>query len=136
MVMKNVFTSLFVMLSMIVFAQNKQTTPVKSKLIEPFYINIDLTKAKDIIANKKEVVLLDVRTPEEIAQGKIANAVELDIKDPAFKEKLNQMDKTKQYMVYCYAGGRSATAMKMMRDLGFKQVYNFDGGYKAWSSNQ
>ncbi len=134
--MKHVFTGLFVMISVFVFAQNKQTSPVKTRMIEPFYINIDLTKAKDLVANKKEVILLDVRTPEEIAGGKIANAVELDIKDPAFNEKLNQLDKTKQYMVYCYAGGRSATAMKMMKELGFKQVYNFDGGYKAWSSNQ
>jgi rhodanese-related sulfurtransferase len=95
-----------------------------------------MAKAKDIVANKKDVVLLDVRTPEEIAQGKIDKAVELDIKDPAFRDKLNALDKTKQYMVYCYAGGRSATAMKTMKELGFKQVYNFDGGYKAWSSGQ
>ncbi len=134
--MRFFLSGIFLMMCLSVFAQNKQTTPVKTKLIEPFYITIDLAKAKDIVANKKDVVLLDVRTPEEIAQGKISNAVELDIKNPAFRDKLNALDKTKQYMVYCYAGGRSATAMKMMKEMGFKQVYNFDGGYKAWSTGQ
>ncbi|MBK8346632.1 MAG: rhodanese-like domain-containing protein [Saprospiraceae bacterium] len=88
------------------------------------------------MAASNNFVLLDVRTPEEIANGKIDNAIEMDIKAPDFKEKLATLDKEKQYIVYCHAGGRSATAMQMMKDMGFKQVYNLISGYRAWPKNK
>ncbi len=103
---------------------------------EIIFENIDVAHAKKIMAASNNFVLLDVRTPEEIANGKIDNAIEMDIKAPDFKEKLATLDKEKQYIVYCHAGGRSATAMQMMKDMGFKQVYNLISGYRAWPKNK
>jgi rhodanese-related sulfurtransferase len=112
-----------------------QTTSAKAEfpeVFEPVFQSVDLATAKKIMDLNKKLVLIDVRTPEEIAQGKIGNALEMDIKSPDFLDRLRDLNKETPYMVYCHAGGRSAHAMKIMQDLGFIQVYNFDPGYRAW----
>lgn len=101
--------------------------------MEPFYIEVTTENAKAIQAMQgTNLVLIDVRTPEEVAQGKIKGALEIDIKSQDFKERIAALDKTKQYMVYCYAGGLSANAMKIMKEMGFKQIYSLQEGYRAW----
>ncbi len=80
------------------------------------------------------VVILDVRTPAETAEGKIAGAQELDFRAPDFQEKLGKLDPNKTYLVYCRSGGRSSSACSMMEGMGFKGVYNLVGGYQSWSA--
>lgn len=79
-----------------------------------------------------EVPIIDVRTPKEIADGKIPNALEMDYEADDFEEKLEELDKNVTYIVYCEAGGRSSNAAELMAKKGFKNVYNLDGGYLAW----
>ena len=98
--------------------------------------DIDVATAKNMIAKKPEIILLDVRTPEEIAAGKIDNAIEIDYKAPDFKDKLAALDKNKEYIVYCAVGGRSSKAVSIMQSLGFGKSYNLLGGYTAWSKNK
>lgn len=98
--------------------------------------DIDITTAKKMIAQSPEIVLLDVRTPEEIALGKIGEAVEMDFTSPDFKEKVAALDKNKEYIVYCAAGGRSSRAVHLMKGLGFEKAYNFAGGFTRWSKGQ
>ncbi|WP_116108766.1 rhodanese-like domain-containing protein [Lewinella sp. IMCC34191] len=81
----------------------------------------------------ENVVLLDVRTPRETAEGVIDGAVELDFRDPDFASKLAELYKEPTYLVYCAAGGRSNQACEMMTEAGFERVYNLDGGYTAWT---
>lgn len=80
----------------------------------------------------ESVQLLDVRTPEEVAQGAIAGAGHIDIYDPEFDNKLSQLDKTKPVAVYCAAGGRSAKASMKLKELGFQKIYDLKGGYRGW----
>jgi len=79
-----------------------------------------------------EVPIIDVRTPKEIADGKIPNAIEINYEADDFEEKLEGLDKNVTYIVYCEAGGRSSNAAELMAKKGFKNVYNLEGGYKAW----
>ena len=81
----------------------------------------------------EDVVILDVRTPAEVAEGKIDGAVELDFNDPRFAAQLEALDPGPTYLVYCAAGGRSSKACDMMSEAGFQKVYNLEGGYTAWS---
>jgi len=134
--MKQLLTCILSLVYIVSYAQIAQNT-VKSvnKIdnMEPFHISVDASKTSRIINEQgSRLVLIDVRTPEEIANGKINDALEIDIKSPDFSEKVAQLDKTKQYMVYDYAGGRSKRAMEIMKELGFKQVYDLKDGYKAW----
>jgi phage shock protein E len=76
--------------------------------------------------------ILDVRTPEEIAEGKIEGAVTMNFYEDNFKASVATLDKTKPVYVYCAAGGRSAKASTMLKSQGFKEVYNLDGGMTAW----
>lgn len=78
-------------------------------------------------------VVLDVRTPEEVAQGVIPNAIHIDIfKGQGFIDEVEALDKSKTYFVYCKAGGRSGQACAVMNQLGFKQTYNLLGGFSQW----
>lgn len=78
-------------------------------------------------------VVLDVRTPEEVALGMIPNAIHIDIfKGQGFIDEVNQLDKTKNYYVYCKAGGRSGQACSVMNQLGFDNAYNLVGGFSQW----
>lgn len=88
------------------------------------------------LMGQDHVVVLDVRTPAEIAEGKIENALEIDIMDQSFDSQIQNLDKHKSYLVYCKKGGRSARACEKMADYGFTALYNLKGGYTAWAAAQ
>ena len=90
------------------------------------------TLKKEVIG--KDVQLIDVRSPEEYNSGHIDDAVNIDINQVDFKEKIQGFDKNKPVYIYCHSGGRSNKASKIMEELGFKTIYDFSGGWKAWSS--
>lgn len=80
------------------------------------------------------VQLIDVRTPEEYADGHIENAVVINYFSDDFKEKAQQLDKNKPVYLYCKSGKRSAKASKVLSELGFIKIYDLQGGYSAWSN--
>lgn len=84
---------------------------------------------------KKHVQLVDVRTPAEFTLGHIDGAENLNVNDPQFKDLAAKLDKRKPVAVYCKAGSRSAKAAGILAEMGFKTIYNLDGGYTAWTSN-
>lgn len=78
-------------------------------------------------------VIIDVRTEEEVANGRIPGAINIDIyKGQGFVYMIDELDKSKNYYVYCAAGARSANACNIMRELGFSEVYNLLGGFMDW----
>lgn len=79
-------------------------------------------------------VIIDVRTPEELAGGYIEGAINIDYKADDFKTKLSSLDKDKTYFVYCAAGRRSRGAADLMKELNFKEVYDLSGGFTNWSA--
>lgn len=79
----------------------------------------------------ENAVLLDVRTPEEFAEGHLEGAVNIDWYQTDFINKLDAVDRGEKVYVYCKKGGRSAEAAKLMDSLGFK-VIDLTGGYDAW----
>jgi Rhodanese-related sulfurtransferase len=81
----------------------------------------------------KGLVLLDVRTSDEYAQGHLANATHLDFYRSDFKAQLNKLDKSKPIFVYCAVGGRSGSAASTLSALGFKQVFDLSGGIQSWA---
>jgi rhodanese-related sulfurtransferase len=81
---------------------------------------------------KENVVLLDVRTPEEFSQGHIRGAVNIDIRNDDFALHIDSLDKNKTYFVYCKSGKRSADAIQRMKGKGFEKLYGLDGGIDLW----
>ena len=81
-------------------------------------------------------VILDVRTEQEVAEGIIPNAKHIDIyMGQGFVEAIEQLDKSKNYYVYCRSGGRSAQACAVMQQMGFEHTYNLIGGFSEWTGD-
>jgi len=82
---------------------------------------------------RENAIVLDVRTPEEYAQGHLRNAVNINWKNQEeFKAKIAQYDKDKATFIYCRSGGRSEKASEWLRVNGFDNVKDLNGGIQAW----
>lgn len=89
-----------------------------------------------LLSKDENAIILDVRTQDECAEGIIPDAVMIDIyKGHDFIDEVDAMDKSKNYFVYCKAGGRSAQACGIMKQLGFQNVYNLLGGFSKWNGD-
>jgi phage shock protein E len=81
-----------------------------------------------------DLVVLDLRTPEEFAEGHLDGAVLIDFYDADFADQLAELDPTLPYLVYCRSGNRSGQAMSVMAELGFTSAFDVDGGILAWAA--
>lgn len=82
--------------------------------------------------NNPNFLIIDVRTPEEFADGRIDNTINLDYYSETFRDELNKLDKNKTYLIYCRSGNRSGKALIIMKELNFTEVYNMSGGILEW----
>lgn len=90
-------------------------------------------EASSIIeAGPADLIVLDVRTPEEVAEGHLADAVNLDFYATDFENQLDALDKDAPYVLYCRSGNRSGSTIDLMKDLGFTDVHEVDGGILSW----
>ena len=84
-------------------------------------------------SSRDNVQILDVRTQAEYNSGHIKNAFLVDwTQHDVFEERIKYLDKNKPVYAYCLVGGRSSAAAARLKELGFKEVYNLQGGIKAW----
>jgi len=85
--------------------------------------------------NKKNGIIIDVRTPEEFHSGHIKEATNINFYDKDFIDKLQIVSKNLPIYIYCRSGGRSSLAATKMEALGFTMVYNLSRGIEAWCSD-
>ena len=90
--------------------------------------SVSAEEAKKIISQKKDLKIIDVRTPEEFQLGVISGAININLYEPNFQEEIDKLDKAKTYLIYCRSGSRSKTALEIMNHLGFETVYELDCG--------
>ena len=84
--------------------------------------------------NNPDFVIIDVRTPEEFADGHIENAINLDYYSETFQDELDKLDKKKTYLIYCRSGKRSSNALNIAGELEFREAYNMLGGIIEWKA--
>lgn len=95
---------------------------------------VDTETAAAILNQQPDgLVVLDVRTPEEYAEGHLEGATLLDFYRDDFADQLAGLDPNLPYLLYCRSGNRSSQARAMMADLGFTDVADIDGGIAAWT---
>ncbi len=94
---------------------------------------VDVVKGLALAADQS-VVVVDVRTPAEFAEGHLDRAELVDFNDAEFREQIAQFDRSATYLVYCHSGNRSGQATAIMAELGFANVYDLDGGIGAWQA--
>ncbi len=98
---------------------------------------VEMMQAKDFSAkmnSTKGAVVLDVRTPEEFAKNRLANAVNFNWLGDDFEKSISQIDKATPVFVYCFSGARSKAAAEKMAAEGFTKVYALDGGLLKWEA--
>jgi len=100
------------------------TTPPAAHLV-------DVAEGQALVADPS-VVVVDVRTPDEFAQGHLQRAGQVDLSAADFRDRIAQLDRSTTYFVYCHSGNRSAQATAIMAELGFTKVYELRGGIAAW----
>ena len=118
--MKSLLSTLFVVLLLI-----------SPRAMAADYKNLNVEQFEKMRAAKTNVVL-DVRTKKEYDAGRIPGAVLIDWNSPDFEKKVAALEKDKTYLVHCASGGRSARASAKLGALGFKNVHNLEGGFRAW----
>ncbi|MDH4402748.1 MAG: rhodanese-like domain-containing protein [Flavobacterium sp.] len=96
-------------------------------------MNLEQEVWRDQLKEDANAVILDVRTEDEFNEGIIPGAINIDIyKGQGFIYSIEELDKSKNYYVYCRSGGRSGQACSIMRELGFENAYNLLGGIMNW----
>lgn len=95
-------------------------------------MNVDSLTFSDKFKNDSNSVILDVRTKGEYAEGHIPGSKLIDIMSPTFLQEIEQLDKSKNYYVYCRSGNRSYHAGMAMLRVGFQTVYNLQSGILDW----
>ncbi|MDH3344830.1 MAG: rhodanese-like domain-containing protein, partial [Desulfobacteraceae bacterium] len=80
--------------------------------------------------------IIDVSTPQEYKDLHLDGAINVNLFSRFFKTRLDVMDKSRTYVIYCKMGGRSKIAKKLMQRLGFRKVYNIVGGTLLWKEEE
>ncbi|MFT4698602.1 MAG: rhodanese-related sulfurtransferase [Flavobacteriaceae bacterium] len=86
----------------------------------------------EAIYGEDSVQIVDVRTSEEFSDSHLKGAQNICVTNNDFKEKIKTLDKEKPVYLYCKMGGRSARAAKILKKMGFKKVYDMEGGITSW----
>ena len=114
-------------------ATAQEQAPQESTAQEPSITDVKAEKFKEL-AESGNGTILDVRTPEEVAEGVVAGATHINLFDADFEQRITSLDKSKPVYVYCKVGGRSGQAAEKLKAAGYT-VFNFDGGMDAWKGS-
>lgn len=93
--------------------------------------NIDSQGAFALLKQRQDIFLLDVRTPEEYQQFRLANAHLIPIDQVT--RRLTELPKDRPILVYCAVGSRSSQVFNFLARRGYAEVYNLDGGIYSWA---
>ncbi len=96
------------------------------------YVNVDVGEARDLIEEKAELIILDVRTVSEYESGHLEGSINIPVE--VLSQHLSELNPDDELLVYCRTGNRSATAVGILRENGYDRVYHMDGGITAWMS--
>lgn len=99
---------------------------------EATYQNLNAVAFAKLLNESTDAVVLDVRTMREYRLGHLKNSTLIDFYLKDFNDKLEKLDKSKSYFVYCHVGVRSEEAAKRLQARGFTKVYNLQGGILDW----
>jgi rhodanese-related sulfurtransferase len=94
---------------------------------------VTVSQARALLAEKKNMVLLDVRTPDEFRQARLKGALLIPINE--LERRLAEIPKGRPVMVYCAVGSRSALVARFLTARGYSEVYNLTDGIVGWYRN-
>ncbi len=99
---------------------------------QPVFRVLSADDFEKAIQSETPINLVDVRTPEEVAEGFIAGSIQMNFNAPDFSAQLKTLDVSVPTYVYCRSGGRSGNTVLLMKKMGFQEVYDLNGGITEW----
>ena len=99
-------------------------------------IEINSAEAHSFIQTKPEIIILDVRTPDEFELGHVKNAVNIDFYHDEIYSLIDELSKEIEYLVYCRTNRRSGEIVEYMLNNGFATVYQMMDGFIGWMENE
>lgn len=97
---------------------------------------LGVAEFNDHLSTMEDIQLVDVRTPSEYAEGHLKNAINFSVTDVNFQTEIKGLDPEKPIYVYCRSGGRSARASEKLKQFGFVEIRDLNGGITAWQAAQ
>lgn len=94
------------------------------------YSDVTVEQAKQLIEERPKLVILDVRTVSEYEDGHIEGAILIPVQE--IEDRLDELSKKDEILVYCRTGNRSSTAIDIMQADGFTKIYHMNRGITAW----
>ena len=94
--------------------------------------SLSATEFSQKLLQTQDAQLVDVRTPAEFQNGHLPNAMNINWNADDFVDKTATLDKDKPVFVYCMSGPRSSAAAEKLSEMGFKKIYEMQGGMMKW----
>ncbi len=123
-------TQIILVFAVIVLAATAYYFIQKGSTQNPNYGNVDSKTAQDIINEKGDLVILDVRTVSEYESGHLEGAINIPVEE--LSQRLSELNPSDEILVYCRTGNRSTSAVRILKSNGFEKLYHMDGGITAW----
>lgn len=120
---KHLFIYFLFVISVFISCQNNKETQIQKITADQMIEAIQF----------QSIQLIDVRTPIEFNQGSLKNAHNICITNEGFRDQAQMLDKNKPVYLFCKSGGRSAKAAAVLKEMGFKQIYDLSGGIEVWN---
>ena len=110
----------------------RQQTPAafRSPQVQTNIQNMTPAQLQEQLQSEKKPLVLDVRFPEEYAQGHIAGSRLLPL--PHLRQRVDEIPKDTPIVCVCRSGNRSMVACEQLAQLGFKELYNLSSGMMGW----
>jgi len=98
-------------------------------------VTVDVEEAYTLIQQNRlepTFIIIDVRTPEEFAEGHIEGAINRDFRSENFDGQIDELNRNNKYLIYCKSGNRSRGALEVMVEMDFREVYHLSAGIIKW----
>ncbi len=112
--------------------QNTAAKSIEHRFEETKIENIKAMEAAQILKENPDMMILDIRTPEEFNSGHIPASINIDYKAENFESELKKLDRSKPYLMHCRSGRRSSSALEIFRKLEFDHIIHIDDGILGW----
>lgn len=98
--------------------------------------NLSAEEVKEFFYKSDKIMLIDVRTVEEVKRGKIAGSISIPLDEIETRGIEILQDKNAKIVLYCLSGSRSAIAVEFLEDLGYTNIYNLRNGLLGWRAKE
>lgn len=109
---------------------NTTNEEITSEEPAPAYMDVTVEEAKNLIDAKPELIIIDVSP--NYARGHLPGAINYYVGDGSLDRAIPDLDKEKEYLVYCHVDSAAILGAQKLIDAGFTKVYRLEGNYKAW----